>query len=40
MSNSVFGKSKENVRQDRYIKLVRTEKRRNYLVSELNYLQN
>lgn len=37
MSNSVFGKSMENLRQDRNIKLVRTERRRNYLVSELNY---
>ena len=37
MSNSVFGKIMENVRKHRDIKLVVTERRRNYLVSEPNY---
>ena len=37
MSNAVFGKAMENVRKHRNIKLVTTEKRRNYLVSEPNY---
>ena len=36
MNNSVFGKTMENVRKLRDIKLL-TEKRRNYLVSESNY---
>ena len=37
MNNSVFGQTIENIRQHREIKLVATEKRRNYLVSEPNY---
>ena len=35
--NSVFGKTMENVRKHREIKLVITDKRRNQLVSEPNY---
>ena len=37
MSNLIFGKTTENVRKHRDIKLVTTEARRNYLVSEPNY---
>ena len=37
MSNSVFRKTMENIRKHRDIKLVTTERRRNYLVSEPNY---
>ena len=37
MNNAVFWKTVENVRKHRVIKLVTTEKRRNYLVSEANY---
>ena len=37
MNNFIFGKTMENVRKHRDIKLVKTEKRRNYLVSEPNY---
>ena len=37
MNNSVFGKTIENVRNHRDIKLVTTNERRNKLVSEPNY---
>ena len=37
MNNSAFGKTMENVRKHRDIKLVTTDKRRNKLVSEPNY---
>ena len=37
MNNAVFGKTMKNVRQHRDTKLVRTDKRRNQLVSEPNY---
>ena len=37
MTNSVFEKTMENMRKHRDIKLVTTERRRNYLVSEPNY---
>ena len=37
MNNSGFRKTMENVRKHKDIKLVATERRRNYLVSEPNY---
>ena len=37
MNNATFGKTMENVGKHRDTKLVTTERRRNYLVSEPNY---
>ena len=37
MNNAVFVKTMENVRKPRNIKLVVTERRKNYLVSEPSY---
>ena len=37
MNNAVFGKTMENIRKHRDIKLVATDKKRNRLVSEPNY---
>ena len=36
-NNAVFGKTMENVKKHRDMKLVKTVRRRNYLVSEPNY---
>ena len=41
MNNPVFGETIENARRHRYIKLATTERRKNYIVWEPNYiLQN
>ena len=37
MNDAVFGKTTKNVRKHRNIKLVTTDRRRDYLVSEPNY---
>ena len=37
MNNSIFGKTMENVRNHRDIKLVTSDKKRKQLVSESNY---
>ena len=37
INNAVFGKNMENMRKHRNIKLVTTERIRNYLVSEPNH---
>ena len=37
MNNAIFGKTMVNVRKHRDVKLVTTERSRNYLVSEPNY---
>ena len=38
MNNDVFRKTMENVRNHKYTKLITIKTRRNYLVSETNYL--
>ena len=38
MNNAVFGKTVENLRKHRNIKLLIKERRRNYLVSEKNFI--
>ena len=40
MNNSVYGKTMQNVRNHRDIKLVKSDKRRKRLVSEHNYHSN
>ena len=37
MNNAVLGKTMENVRKHRHIKIVKTERKRNYLVSGPNF---
>ena len=37
MNNSVFGKTMENLREHRNIKLVTTDEKRSKLISEPNY---
>ena len=37
MKNVVLGKTMENLRKHRDIKLVTTERKKNYLISEANY---
>ena len=37
MNNAFFGKTLENVREHRNIKLITRERKRNYIVSEPNY---
>ena len=39
INNTVFGKTMESERKHRDIKLITTDKRRNQLVSEPNYIQ-